>query len=619
MKNVALSRLTLGIICLALTASCRSPLSGLAGPVGVLTITLPSGAGARGPGAAEASARSLAAHAGTIATWRLEGAGPQGRTYEGEFTAEQVTSNDNTVTIELALGDWTITIRGLDTDGAVTFTATQAVKVKADEPATCAMTLAWAEKALVARLSFDASLQDEKARITTTPSVPGWVPIESTAYRSLNGTNYLQFNGTSHLDLSSIDLGTEFSVAFWIQTHGTGDLILASSRKAADDSGFTLRRLSNGEIRLETGLGNDITTGIAVPDNGVWYHIALTIQASTGGAALYVNGSQKLAATVSPIDPRLGIRLGASYTGASFHGLMEDLRLYSGILEATEIELMYRSAYFAGGSGTNTDPYLVSNPAQLYNVRLFPNAHYRQTARLDLSSTDETNPWTPIPSFSGSYDGGSQSISNVILDGQTEENIGFFRVISNGGNVRNLAFDTVTGVSTSSSTTSQLGALAGRIENATVSDIRIEGINLTGKSRIGGLAGKCVGTSLSRIETFGEIAFSGELSGSTLVTRFIGGIAGELAGTIHSCTAAVSITPTPGTQANTQDIGGFAGWIHDPSNVSNCRSVGDVSSGQSTGGQSIGGFAGQISLQSGSNVSIKNCSSSGLVESTKAR
>lgn len=47
----------------------------------------------------------------------------------------------------------------------------------------------------------------------------------------------------------------------------------------------------------------------------------------------------------------------------------------------------YASAadYFAGGAGTASQPFIVTTPEHLDNVRLFPDAYFLQTADIDLT------------------------------------------------------------------------------------------------------------------------------------------------------------------------------------------------------------------------------------------
>ena len=72
------------------------------------------------------------------------------------------------------------------------------------------------------------------------------------------------------------------------------------------------------------------------------------------------------------------------------------------------------SAIFAGGNGTKEAPYLVETPEAFHAVRDYPEAYFRQTADLDMA---QWGFWTPIPEFSGGYDGSGFAIRNLKITG----------------------------------------------------------------------------------------------------------------------------------------------------------------------------------------------------------
>lgn len=72
------------------------------------------------------------------------------------------------------------------------------------------------------------------------------------------------------------------------------------------------------------------------------------------------------------------------------------------------------SSVFSGGNGTKDAPYLVETPEALNAVRNEPEAYFRQTADIDMA---QWGFWTPIPEFSGGYDGGGFAIRNLNITG----------------------------------------------------------------------------------------------------------------------------------------------------------------------------------------------------------
>ncbi len=108
------------------------------------------------------------------------------------------------------------------------------------------------------------------------------------------------------------------------------------------------------------------------------------------------------------------------------------------------------SSFFAGGSGTEMDPYQISTFEQLDSVRFFPDSYFTQTADIDLGELTGTG-WIPIGydqndtylrgervSFSGVYDGGGYTISNLNIHNRGKI-IGLFYSLT--GTVKNVIID----------------------------------------------------------------------------------------------------------------------------------------------------------------------------------
>ena len=57
-----------------------------------------------------------------------------------------------------------------------------------------------------------------------------------------------------------------------------------------------------------------------------------------------------------------------------------------------------------------------------------PSAHYRLTEDIDVAAIQWSD--SVFPSFSGSFDGGGFSISNLVITGR--ENIGLFGIVESG-------------------------------------------------------------------------------------------------------------------------------------------------------------------------------------------
>jgi len=207
---------------------------------------------------------------------------------------------------------------------------------------------------------------------------------------------------------------------------------------------------------------------------------------------------------------------------------------------------------------------------------------------LDLHGID----FTPIPTFSGTFQGNGHTISGLTLTGSGNVR-GLFRYIQTGATVQDL---TVTGTIHPNGHQDDLGLLAGsnagRLLNCTASG------TVMGDNRIGGLVGAN--------ETGGELvgcSFSGSVTGK----HSAGGVVGENHGTLTRCENSGSINThdleddpktdyTNLAQLNSMenvpaytDVGGVAGYSK--GTIQSCSNSGSV--GYDQIGYNIGGIVGR--------------------------
>ncbi|MFA6457010.1 MAG: T9SS type A sorting domain-containing protein [Bacteroidota bacterium] len=225
----------------------------------------------------------------------------------------------------------------------------------------------------------------------------------------------------------------------------------------------------------------------------------------------------------------------------------------------------------SAGDGTSGNPYQIAALDNLYWIT--QNAtewskFYIQTANIDASSTsgwDAGSGFSPIgsnaSSFTGSYDGGGYTISNLYISRSATDYIGMF----------------------------------GFISDATVKNLHLTGIAFSGNGNVGGLVGFSTGSGSAVIL---NCSSAGIISGVT--SRFGGLIGSTAAGTtVTNCYSTVTVSSATGNL-----LGGFVGE-HSQSTITTCYSKGNVSSD----GDHAGGFVGSLSL----GASISNCYASGNV------
>ena len=244
---------------------------------------------------------------------------------------------------------------------------------------------------------------------------------------------------------------------------------------------------------------------------------------------------------------------------------------------------------FAGGDGSSSNPYQVSTVAHLDSVRHYLDSNFVQVADIDLwvAPWNSGTGWDPIgnstTAFTGNYDGGNFTISNLYINESLAEIKGLFGYIvtSTVENI-NLANVNVTGEN-------YTGALVGYSYSASyVTNCSSTG-SITGLNHVGGLIGNT------------DLAYTLNCSSSADVAgaESIGGLIGM------NDESEITNSNSTGTVTATGYYSGvLAGYININSTISNCYSNGSV-----TGSYYIGGFAGYAT----SNTLISDCYSSGTL------
>ena len=223
---------------------------------------------------------------------------------------------------------------------------------------------------------------------------------------------------------------------------------------------------------------------------------------------------------------------------------------------------------YSGGDGTASSPYQIATLADLEElstsrVDWFYDLFFKQTANIDASSTSSWNSgagFTPIgliydASFMGTYDGDGHTISSLMINQEWTDKI----------------------------------ALFGYTKNATIKNLGVINVNITGGSSVGAIGGYISNTIISNCYS------NGTLSGRYCV--------GGLLGTIYNA-CNISNSYSSANVSGDEIIGGFMGnlWSGVGTSVNNCYSSGTVGSLSSGGG---GGFIGVDITPSASTVT--NC------------
>ena len=235
------------------------------------------------------------------------------------------------------------------------------------------------------------------------------------------------------------------------------------------------------------------------------------------------------------------------------------------------------------GSGTSSDPYLVSTLEHLLWISIHSNSwssHIKQTADIVASSTST---WyggagfSPIGNnstkFTGSYNGQEHKISDLSINRQSVDYIGLF------GYTNGSEFDSVYLTNINIKGNDYVGGLVGyNYDHSTVSKCYSTG-SVSGSSDVGGL----VGENHNHSTVSNCYYTAGSVSGSMYVGGLVGG---------NGPYSTVSKCYSTGSVSGTSDVGGLVGWSYYPSTVSN--SFWDT---QTSGQSSSSGGTGKTTAQ----------------------
>jgi hypothetical protein len=258
--------------------------------------------------------------------------------------------------------------------------------------------------------------------------------------------------------------------------------------------------------------------------------------------------------------------------------------------------IRFDKRYFAAGSGTTADPFQLSTPEDLNNLRNYlGNTHSDKCFKLmndiDFQSylapggegyaTWGSNGWLPLGSpsneFYGSLDGNGYTISNLRTT-YYGGNHGLFAYTAPGSTITNLNLASNCYFLGDNDTGAIVGSNSGNVINcSSAAEVRL------GNAQKGG--GIC-GTNLGSISgcTFTGIV---SRSGTGVAASSLGGIAGrnESGATISNCISNATIT---GNLWN----GGLVGWNN--GTISCCASLGTLICSDNSNGGLVGQNAGSI-------------------------
>jgi hypothetical protein len=292
-------------------------------------------------------------------------------------------------------------------------------------------------------------------------------------------------------------------------------------------------------------------------------------------------------------------------------GIILILLISSFLIFIPKVESQNR--FSGSGSGTPSDPYVITNVKQLQEMKYDLKAHYVLGNDIDASETKNWNNgqgFEPIGDkdnpFTGSFDGRGHKIYNLYIN-TTRSYVGLFGYVGKQGIIKNVGLEKVE----ISSKGGDVGGLIGWNSGIVSNSYSIGSVN--GEWHVGGLVGYNVGTisnSYSTGAVKGNILIGGLVgsndrggivsncysTGSVNGTWRVGGLVGLNAGEVFNSYSIASVN------GNHDEIGGLVGV--NSGIVSKCYSTGSVN-GQS----SVGGLIGYNTKEG----TVSNCFSTSSV------
>ncbi|MBE0596144.1 MAG: filamentous hemagglutinin N-terminal domain-containing protein [Desulfuromonadales bacterium] len=255
------------------------------------------------------------------------------------------------------------------------------------------------------------------------------------------------------------------------------------------------------------------------------------------------------------------------------YGVSGKLPYLNDVTRAEDITTRF-GTLFEGGKGIDSNPYTITNWTQLQNINhnsdvLSNNYYFTLSNSIDntttgytalaSSSANDAAGWIPIGTgelqFRGNFDGSSHTITGLVINRPTTDYIGLF----------------------------------GATNGATIQNVGIVDANITGKNRVGGLAGYAVTTTIANSYATGKVTSSG---------NFVGGLVGE------AKSATIKNSYAKGDVVGSDRVGGLVGHAYNTSAITNSYATGGVE-----GRYDVGGLAGEAA-----STSITNSHATGDVE-----
>lgn len=228
--------------------------------------------------------------------------------------------------------------------------------------------------------------------------------------------------------------------------------------------------------------------------------------------------------------------------------------------------------FSAGGTGTASDPYIISTVGDLVQVGGDTDAYYRIVNDLDMSDYPFT--WTTVSEFSGQIDGEGHYIQNLYVS-TDDYRAGMFGYLERGAVVENMVL--VSPEVQVCDGNEYAGTIAGAAMGATIENVHIyNGVLTDPTAAVKATVGGIIGLS-STYGTIESCSYEGTITAAA--AAMTGGIAGMTRTTTTTNNASFS-----GVLTGATSVGGIIGEAYSSSDVTNSHVDADITAGSTVGG-----------------------------------
>lgn len=293
------------------------------------------------------------------------------------------------------------------------------------------------------------------------------------------------------------------------------------------------------------------------------------------------------------------------------------------------------------GSGTETDPYQITNAKELAlvayrvnNIEGYGSQCYSLENNISLVAPDKSGNqivWEPIGTkkepFSGVFWGNGHTISGMYINQTNGDYAGLFGKVSGTGKVEHIRVEGKITLSTSSSSVTCVGGVIAYWESNTPISKLTSDVNIVTKhaSFVGGIVGgsyanidQCFSLGeIKVIDSFG-LADGGKIGGVGGIVGLIKKVSAESKPNIKNCfnKGNVSASFLHANAGGWGNVGGIVGHSDDGDTISDCYNIGKIvatcTNVNKNSYLTAGGIAGKLS-----STKIENCFNKGMVKSTQ--